>query len=564
MANLSFDPKEIAPFLQKMGLGQAPDTSAPDPATPPMTQGPGAPMPQVDALPPPQPTPAQAGFDAWSADPQNQKKVAGAITAPGQPLVPQAAAAQFGGVAPLNGAQTPPAAPAPTDPSAAAQSRLTADQTELNRYQDTGSGASQIKNPWLRTIARIGDAAGTILAPGVMAAVPGSTVHNWTLQNIKGAQVANDQASLQGIAQLADTQSQTNQRNAAADKSDTQADAGTPFTMTAEQAAAIGHPELVGMKTNTRDYTRALDQSGKNATSIANNQNTNQTKQSISDDRVDQTKNKPMQRDDRYIKDKQDKYEAAGLSPTAAFDAAFKDWVDTTKTAPGVARASVQLQTPTVIGDPNNPGGMVYTTRRGAIGQQAPGGIGTQVPLGVAKDFASGKDAGTLTNIRTADDHIAQLRVIAQHLNNGNFTVANDLANQYGQATGSPAPASFQLLATALASEIGKTTTGGVPTIEEGAQIRKAMNAANSPDQFDSVFNDAHQLMQSKSRELQGQYDQGMKGQPNFLGGAPKPAAPPATPPASKFSVTAPDGSVHPFATQKQADTFKKLIAGIK
>jgi hypothetical protein len=38
------------------------------------------------------------------------------------------------------------------------------------------------------------------------------------------------------------------------------------------------------------------------------------------------------------------------------------------------------------------------------------------------------------------------------------------------------------------------------------------------------------------------------------------------TPPPSggaKFSVTAPDGSVHPFTTQKAADRFKKL-AGIK
>ena len=265
-----------------------------------------------------------------------------------------------------------------------------------------------------------------------------------------------------------------------------------------------------------------------------------------------------MQRDDHYIKDQQDKYEAAGIEPTKAYDMAFSDWVTKTKTLPGVARASVQLQMPTAIADPNNPGGVIYATRKNAIGQGAPGGVDTKVPLGVAKDFASGPDAKTLTNIRTADDHIAQLRQIAAALKNGNMPLVNSLGNSFAAATGSAPPLTFQLLSTALASEIGKTTTGGVPTIEESGQIRKALNAANSPDQFDGVFDGAHQLMQSKSDELKQQYAAGMQGKPAFVGGGTAPA-----PAAGKFSVTAPDGSVHPFATQAQANTFKKL-AGIK
>jgi hypothetical protein len=39
--------------------------------------------------------------------------------------------------------------------------------------------------------------------------------------------------------------------------------------------------------------------------------------------------------------------------------------------------------------------------------------------------------------------------------------------------------------------------------------------------------------------------------------------APPTSGNTGKITVTAPDGSVHPFATQQQANTFKKL-AGIK
>jgi hypothetical protein len=250
MANLSFDPKEIAPLLQKMGIGQAPDTSTPAPATPQMTQtpdlgqAPSTARPAVDAMPPPPmpPVPAQAGFNEWSADPQNQKMVAAGITQPGQPLVPPAASAQFGGVAPM--ASTPaPAAAAPTaapatDPLAAPQAKLQTDQAELNRLQSTGSGASQIKNPLWRTVARIGDAAGTVLAPGVMSAIPGTTVHNWTLQNLKQGQVAGDQSSLQGIAQLADTQSQTNERNALGDKASALA-ANVPVTTQLKRNATL-------------------------------------------------------------------------------------------------------------------------------------------------------------------------------------------------------------------------------------------------------------------------------------------------------------------------------------
>ena len=294
MATISFNPRDVKPLLSSLGLDQAPDTTKPD-----VSQLPPPPMP------PPR-TPAQAGFDAWNGDPQNQAKVLKAITTPGQPIVPAPPPPVSGSLyagatppplssakplpggnlsaySPAAGPSTPPllpysphsqvkplagmqggvpdvsagmrsanvtpsvqalsgmsgslpnvAAPSPSvspaiqplpgfagavpnvaaplanvRPLDPAVERLQTDQAELTRLQKTGSGASQIKNPWLRTIARIGDAAGTVLAPGVMAVTPGSTVHNWTLQNLQQGKVAADQSALKDQADLAKSAADT-------------------------------------------------------------------------------------------------------------------------------------------------------------------------------------------------------------------------------------------------------------------------------------------------------------------------------------------------------------------
>lgn len=53
---------------------------------------------------------------------------------------------------------------------------------ESERLKDTGPGWSQVGNPFLRGLARFGDIAGTILAPGITSRIPGTTLHNDILQ----------------------------------------------------------------------------------------------------------------------------------------------------------------------------------------------------------------------------------------------------------------------------------------------------------------------------------------------------------------------------------------------
>lgn len=223
MANLTVDLSGVKPLLGALGLGQAPD------ATPK----------NVSALPvkplAPQPTPAQAGFSLWSADPLNQRAVTNTLTPPGTPIIPAFQGA-LDHVKPLNAltaaaANSPMASIQPLGPPAAtiqnpmagiqplyagANNQLAQDQAKLQQLQTSGSGVSQIKNPLLRGLARVGDVAGSIISPFAAAMIPGTTLHNQLLQQQQGGRIAADQDALKNVAQLEDFRSQTAQRNAQA------------------------------------------------------------------------------------------------------------------------------------------------------------------------------------------------------------------------------------------------------------------------------------------------------------------------------------------------------------
>lgn len=66
------------------------------------------------------------------------------------------------------------------------QSQVGAAQKELARMQATGSGISQIKNPFLRTLARVGDIAGSALFPTVASMIPGTELHHRELMGQEG------------------------------------------------------------------------------------------------------------------------------------------------------------------------------------------------------------------------------------------------------------------------------------------------------------------------------------------------------------------------------------------
>lgn len=196
---------------------------------------------------------------------------------------------------------------------------------------------------------------------------------------------------------------------------------------------------------------------------------------------------------------------------------AFEGWVKTKVTDPAVARmlALAQGRPVQVTGED----GTAHWDLAGhAIASQA--GTTSSIPFrtaaGVAKDFTSGPDARTLNAINTAHAHITQLGQIGDALKNGDIRLVNRLANEFAHQTGQPAPASFQLVKTAVSAEIAKTTHGGQATLEETREISKAINAANSPEQLAGALGAARTLMESKREQLRGQFEQGKQGKPNF------------------------------------------------
>jgi hypothetical protein len=622
MANLSFDPKEIAPLLQKMGLGQAPDTTPPAPATPQMTQtpdlgqAPSSARPAVDAMPPPPlpPTPAQAGFNEWSADPKNQKMVADGITQPGQPLVPPAAAAQFGGVAPLGGSpqaapspfgasSAPATPPAPTaSPMDTAQAKLNTDQKALTTLQTSGPGVSQIKNPWLRTIARIGDAAGTVLAPGVMSVVPGTTVHNWTLQNLKQGQVAGDQNSMQNIAQLANTQAEARIHTAEAKQAENPTPAAPEYdyvdgpngkvairkgTTTATPVTLPGGAPLgakvEGPKT---PLELALRDNPKLTAAEWDAQQQHPISQQEADT-LNATWNPILAKHGLPIGQiKAGQPRAEATAATAAFNGAIgKQQGDTHITIAQQgqqqrAAASLARTGPIDMSSPESQSALDEAAKgnvalsdllpRGAtFGQRAAvvAALKSRNPdynsgdhaieNSVRRYMTSGAGGTTLAAGNTLTHHLDLYDKAVDDVQNGDVKILNKLGNEMQIQMGNDAQTNLALVRQGVAMEAARFYTGGIPGEKEIDQFNNNLSGDGSPGQMHGGANTVRAMAKGKMQGLQAQAQAGASGHANFPGTTPAPAA------GGQFSVTAPDGSVHPFATQAQADTFKKL-AGIK
>jgi hypothetical protein len=148
----------------------------------------------------------------------------------------------------------------------AGQQKLAQDQAALTRYQQTGSGIDQIKNPVGRGFARAGDIALSILAPNVERIAPGTTGNNQRLQEIKQGQIANDQQQLREAAQLADTQGQTQYRQQQAAKDQAQAQADTARQPTPQEATDYGLDPNAFYRPS--DIGRAAVQAGKNTATL--------------------------------------------------------------------------------------------------------------------------------------------------------------------------------------------------------------------------------------------------------------------------------------------------------
>jgi hypothetical protein len=166
--------------------------------------------------------------------------------------------------------------------------------------------------------------------------------------------------------------------------------------------------------------------------------------------------------------------------------------------------------------------------------------------------FTKGKGGQQLTAFNTAITHLDTLDRLAADLQNTDIRVVNKAKQEWATQTGGAAPANFDAAKNAMSGEVAAALKASGATDQEIAHVSATFDKAQSPAQLKGSINTYRELLKSKEVQLKKQYDAGMQGKPAF-----------EQPQAGKISVTAPDGSVHPFATQAQADAFKKL-AGIK
>jgi hypothetical protein len=415
-------------------------------------------------------------------------------------------------------------------------------QAELGRVENTGSGVSQIHNPFLHALAAVGDTIGTLALPRVAQAIAGTTLHHQQVVARDESIVRNDQAQDQASAQLADTKGQTAERAALADKASSLSDADAPITMTQEQANAINQPGLAGTQTTLRDYSHAVTAVGNNNTSDTNNQRNNSTKQSVSDDKIagaqsisddkiaaaaEAAKNKPMQRDDHAIAIKQQAYEAQGLAPEAAYAKAYGDWVVQTKTQPGVARAAAYASfRPVQVIDPasNN---VVYTSAGNAekSGAATPASADFAAEKAVQKYMTSGPGGATLTAGNTLTHHLGLYDVAVDAVQNGDMPLMNAIGNQLGIQMGDDAQTNLNLIRQGVAMEAARYWTGGVPGDAEIQQFNKSLSGDGSPAQMHGGASTVRAMAAGKTKSLEEQAAAGRQGKANFGGGTSAPGA---------------------------------------
>jgi hypothetical protein len=402
---------------------------------------------------------------------------------------------------------------------------------KLTDMTEKGSGINQIKSPWARVPLQIADAVGRAFLPGLEMGIPGTSGHHDVLvhqqdNRVKGmeANATAEASQARDAAAMRKTQAETNDLDNPQPTDPTNAfqlwhqqnPQGTLSDFNTENAKAPveGKPDLDTM------LAAAVADATKRGVHPADDPAVRDILQVKSETGRPAVPKEPNSAD-KYLNQLTQDNIAKGMSPDEAYKAAFRQNTKEQKTDPGVSRMQVLVNSKGAqVVDPNDPEKVKFMSMPEAIrtGAESPQSIPFKASAGTTTSFTTGPNATVLNNINTAHAHIQQLQGIANALHNGDMVAVNRIANEFANQTGQPAPASFQLLKTAVASEIAKTTHGGVATENESKELGAAINAANSPQSLTGVLNNARTLMESKRANLKSQYEAGKQGKPNFEG----------------------------------------------
>ncbi len=192
----------------------------------------------------------------------------------------------------------------------------------------------------------------------------------------------------------------------------------------------------------------------------------------------------------------------------------------------------------------------------------------------IMKDYSPGGKIGLqLGSLNTAIEHMGLLDDYAKALKNGSFTPGNALYNKVRDIFGSKAVNNYEFARDVMSGELATAMKRSGATDKEIEKVTDRLGGSRSPEALAGAIREVGiPMIAGKARVLDEQfhspqamgekdpysvYTPGAKAVVDRLGSA---AAAPAKA-AVKISVTAPDGVVHGFDTQAQADAFKKLVA---
>lgn len=117
----------------------------------------------------------------------------------------------------------PPVAPAAVTPATAG--RAASADAEANRLATSGSGISQIHNPWARGALRGLSAIGDVIAPNVMREIPGTELHHEQLLNQSEGRLGTELGNEEKQTTVAKTGADTGEAVARGNLAQAQADA---------------------------------------------------------------------------------------------------------------------------------------------------------------------------------------------------------------------------------------------------------------------------------------------------------------------------------------------------
>lgn len=135
-----------------------------------------------------------------------------------------------------------------------------------------------------------------------------------------------------------------------------------------------------------------------------------------------------------------------------------------------------------------------------------------QVRFNLRRDFTSGKAANNIRAINTLVGHLDSLNNAGDELANSENRVWNWIKNRgVGTVTGVPQVQKFLSAATAVENELASVFRGtGAATIQEIKEWRKTLNELKTPSEIKVAIQMAVELMGSRMKALEAQYESGI------------------------------------------------------